>query len=120
MTTNVQHFKKLLDDEQKLLQGELKTVGTADSAHPGNWNATPDKLNIDPADDDEVADKLESFEENQVILGRLETRSHEITDALARIEAGTYGVCVVCGKEIEKERLEANPAASTCMACMNK
>lgn len=36
----------------------------------------------------------------------------EIDAALARIDNGTYGVCVVSGKPIPKERLEAIPHAS--------
>ena len=36
----------------------------------------------------------------------------EIDAALARIEDGTYGTCVVSGKPIPKERLEAIPHAS--------
>ena len=36
----------------------------------------------------------------------------EIDAALARIEDGTYGICVVSGKPIPKERLEAIPHAS--------
>lgn len=36
----------------------------------------------------------------------------EIDAALARIEAGTYGICIVSGKPIPKDRLEAIPHAS--------
>jgi RNA polymerase-binding transcription factor DksA len=38
----------------------------------------------------------------------------EVNTALKQIEKGAYGTCVVCGAEIEKERLDANPAAQTC------
>lgn len=41
----------------------------------------------------------------------------EIDDALARIDAGTYGLCVDCGKLIAPERLEAVPASATCLEC---
>ena len=36
----------------------------------------------------------------------------EIDAALTRIEDGTYGICIVSGKPIPKERLEAIPHAS--------
>ena len=36
----------------------------------------------------------------------------EIDAALARIDEGTYGICIVSGKPIPKERLEAIPHAS--------
>jgi DnaK suppressor protein len=41
----------------------------------------------------------------------------QVTAALARIEAGTYGTCVRCGAVIPFERLEAMPAAELCIAC---
>jgi RNA polymerase-binding protein DksA len=39
----------------------------------------------------------------------------QIDAALARIEAGTYGVCEVCGEPIPEERLEARPWATLCI-----
>ena len=35
----------------------------------------------------------------------------EVRAALQRIEAGTYGLCIVCGDPIEPERLQAVPTA---------
>jgi RNA polymerase-binding protein DksA len=40
-----------------------------------------------------------------------------IDRALARIEAGTYGVCTRCGGPIGEARLEARPAAELCIEC---
>ena len=37
--------------------------------------------------------------------------------ALARLAAGTYGACVVCGGGIDPERLAALPAAEACIVC---
>ncbi|MCP9484790.1 MAG: TraR/DksA C4-type zinc finger protein [Gaiellaceae bacterium MAG52_C11] len=39
----------------------------------------------------------------------------EVDEALGRIEAGTYGTCAVCGKEIPAERLEAVPWTTLCI-----
>lgn len=44
-----------------------------------------------------------------------ENRLKEIDQALARMEKGTYGICVVCGREIPVERLEAVPETAYCM-----
>lgn len=43
----------------------------------------------------------------------------QLDDALARIAAGTYGECRVCGLLIPKERLEAVPTAQTCAEYKN-
>jgi len=45
------------------------------------------------------------------------TELAEVRDALARMDAGSYGVCTRCGAEIPAGRLEAVPAASLCMTC---
>lgn len=37
--------------------------------------------------------------------------------ALARIDDGTYGICVRRGEPIGADRLEARPAAELCIAC---
>jgi len=53
------------------------------------------------------------------ILGQLSDIEIEILkaidDALERIKNGTYGVCEVCGKEIEEERLQAVPWTTLCI-----
>jgi RNA polymerase-binding transcription factor DksA len=53
----------------------------------------------------------ESLEENAGLIVR------EIDAALERIEAGTYGVCVACGRPIPEERLAAVPYAVLCVPC---
>lgn len=56
-------------------------------------------------------DVLEELDE----AGRAELA--EIQLALARLERGTYGTCVRCGRDIPPPRLAARPSATTCLAC---
>jgi DnaK suppressor protein len=44
----------------------------------------------------------------------------EIDQALERVDAGTYGLCVVCGNAILDERLALVPWAAQCMPCSAK
>jgi RNA polymerase-binding protein DksA len=48
-----------------------------------------------------------------------QARQHltDIDAALARLEAGRYGICERCGTPIGPARLAARPAAATCIAC---
>lgn len=110
---NLDTFKKKLLAEKELVEKELGTVGRRNPENAADWEPVAAVLER-PAERDEVADKLESFEENVAIVRQLESRLGEITAALKRIEDGTYGACSQCGKRIETERLEANPAATTC------
>lgn len=41
----------------------------------------------------------------------------QINAALARLDAGTYGICANCGKKIPQARLEARPFAIYDIAC---
>lgn len=111
MDTN--HYKNLLESEKENLETELKTVGRKNPENPADWEAT-EHMDIDAADEEEVADSMEEYENNKAILKQLETRLGEVNDALKKIDNGTYGKCSVCGEPIEKDRLEANPAATTC------
>jgi DnaK suppressor protein len=43
-----------------------------------------------------------------------------IENALQRVEAGTYGVCVDCDEEISQPRLKAVPWTKVCIACKEK
>lgn len=116
MSRDVTAFKKKLLAERDNLEQELATIGRRNPANPADWEAMPAERDALPSDRDEVAEKLESFEENIALLRQLEARLAEVRDALERIENGTYGWCTTCNKEIEVERLTANPAAQTCKA----
>ena len=49
---------------------------------------------------------------------RLERRIQGLLAALARIDAGTYGQCCECGDDLPEARLEGDPAAVFCAACL--
>jgi len=51
------------------------------------------------------------------LRGREQRLLKKIETALERIEAGTFGICEVCGEEIDIKRLQARPVASLCIAC---
>lgn len=44
----------------------------------------------------------------------------QVDRALARIEAGTYGVCESCGEPIGKMRVMAFPRATLCLSCKQR
>jgi DnaK suppressor protein len=48
---------------------------------------------------------------------REQAKLGQILEALKRMEAGTYGRCVVCGADIAFERLLVFPEAPNCVAC---
>ncbi len=108
-------YKKLLESEKAKLLKELASIGQKNPSNPADWEAKPTNLDSDSADENEVADTIEEFEENSAILKQLEIQLIAVESALGKIEAGTYDKCNVCGKEIPEHRLEANPASLTCL-----
>ena len=61
--------------------------------------------------------------EQELALSLMENETQlleEVVDALARIDAGTFGRCENCGQEIPKERLDAVPYARYCVRCAQK
>ncbi len=42
---------------------------------------------------------------------------YHVDEALRRIKDGSYGKCLNCGKQINKDRLDAVPHARLCIAC---
>jgi DnaK suppressor protein len=77
---------------------------------------------VSEAGDDEADASSKLFErEHELALTRNTRELLEQTEhALARIEAGTYGVCESCGKPIGKARLLAFPRATLCVECKQR
>ena len=44
----------------------------------------------------------------------------EIDAALGRLEAGGYGLCASCGRDIPEARLRATPTVQTCIECQER
>jgi RNA polymerase-binding transcription factor DksA len=73
--------------------------------------------NLDDEHDPEGA--TVGFERARVasLLDHVRSRMAELDQAAERLRAGTYGECGRCGEPIAFERLEAHPAAVTCVGC---
>lgn len=119
MTIDTNHFKGLLDSEARNLEEQLATLGRKNPDEKGDWETIRKDDSVDEADELDVADAIETYENDNAQLGQLEIQLRNVNEALSRIEEGTYGKCSVCGKEIEEDRLEASPSATTCKEHMN-
>lgn len=69
------------------------------------------------ADSEERASEREGDEVLESLGSASVAEIRMIRAALERIENGTYGICVACGEDISKERLDAVPHASRCRNC---
>lgn len=112
---NTEPYKTRLLEEKTTLETSLASVGRRNPHNPSDWEPVPGEVGME-ADQHDQAENLESYAENTAILTDLEIRYNAVLSALTRIEAGTYGVCSVGGETIEADRLNADPAATTCKA----
>jgi RNA polymerase-binding transcription factor DksA len=111
---DTKHFKKKLEEEKADLETRLSEVARKDPDSPKVWQPVAEIQDVSSADENTVADSIESLEDNSAILNTLEARYEDVKSGLDKIKHGNYGKCQVCDKEIELDRLEANPAARTC------
>jgi DnaK suppressor protein len=103
----IEHYRSLLLSE---LRRHARHVGEEQAAV------------IDAADDGakESADIAlqDVIQELASKLGEQESQMvADIDQALLRIDEGTYGICIRCGKPIDERRLEALPTARYDAAC---
>jgi len=113
---DLERHKATLSQEEAQLELELTDLGFLNVNNGVDWTAKGEE-NVETADLNVMADADEAQEINKKIVNQLEVRLKNVKGALVRIEAGTYGICTECNTIIEPARLDANPAASTCMEC---
>ena len=90
-----------LDSATATLEGE----GAGESSELSHITQHPGDVGTDVADNDREIALLEAG---------AGTRA-EVVAALQRIQDGTYGTCVDCGKPIPDARLEERPEATRCV-----
>ncbi len=112
---NTETYKAKLLEEKKLVESELATIAVRDEK-TGEWSAVgEDQGNDVPVDDNELGNRFESLDESESLVKDLSARLSDINRAIEKIANGKFGACEIDGKMIEEGRLEANPAARTCI-----
>jgi DnaK suppressor protein len=95
--------RAVLTAERERLTGELAAMGidraTFDDGFADSGQVTAERGEVD------------------ALVGSLRETLGDIDNALAKIDAGTYGICERCGRPIGEDRLEAMPAARLCIEC---
>lgn len=101
--------KRLLDEERELQTQLARLEGEARDRDAGEVQDAVDE-----------ATAAQSTEESLSESSRLSATLMQVRDALQRLQAGTYGICVVCGRPIEPGRLQAVPWSPYCLADQEK
>jgi DnaK suppressor protein len=102
----LEFFRGMLQEEMRvLLEDAGKTVS----------EMTADTTNFPDPNDRATQESDRSFELR--IRDRERKLLNKITEALERIDDGTFGTCDTCGEEISEARLKARPVTTLCIDC---
>lgn len=107
------HFAALLAAQRAEREAEARAL--ADSL--SDVRAARSDGTADDEHDPEGSTLSSDWSRISGLLGAVRARVDAIDRAIARIDAGTYGVCLRRGEPISLDRLEALPAAELCIAC---
>jgi RNA polymerase-binding transcription factor DksA len=94
-----------LDRSARVLSHERESGGEAE------------QLDQHPAD---YASNVGEVDREEASLEVIESQRARVKAALQRLEAGSYGKCVDCGRELPDERLDARPEAERCVSCQQR
>ncbi len=64
--------------------------------------------------------RMDAMQQQAMAAATQRQRDNEISriiNALRRMDEDEYGLCVQCGGDIAKQRLEIDPAATHCISC---
>jgi len=101
--TEVKKYKEILEIKRRELEGNVRNrEGIV-------IEKTPDAL-----------DEVQHAGERELAIRNLDRETNllrNVRGALARIEDGSYGVCLHCEEDINPKRLNAVPWAPYCITC---
>ena len=106
------HFRSRLEDERR------RVVDAIENIHTENPGSLAEETEEPTFQDNHLGDVATATFEREMASSLEENSTRvlaEIDAALQRIDEGSYGLCVKCGKPIGVERLEALPWATLCI-----
>jgi DnaK suppressor protein len=110
---NTEHFRTLL------LERRGRVANALHHLHEQNSTSLEEETEEETYDN-HLADSATATLNREIDYTLEENSEHvlaAIEEALSRIEEGTFGTCVRCGRAIAEERLEAIPYATRCIDC---
>lgn len=109
------HFQYLLQQKR---DEHMEIIDDMLQGSPGGYRVSEDselsRYDNHPAD---AATELFDAEHLSALRSSQEFAVREIDDALEKIKRNSYGICELCGGQIDPERLEVVPAAKNCINC---
>jgi DnaK suppressor protein len=116
VAVDVERFRELLQEERRRV---LDAIEYLHKENPGSIEDETEEMPID----NHLAETATATLDREIDYTLEENSEHvlaAIDVALERIEDGTFGKCVTCGREIAEDRLAAIPWATQCIDCKRR
>jgi DnaK suppressor protein len=91
---------------------ELDTTTSTLEAEGAGESSELSHVNQHPAD---TASELSDADRENAVIEAAGDQRAQVVEALKRLDEGTYGTCIDCGKQIPAARLEVRPEAARCV-----
>ena len=118
MSIDTERFRQALLEER---QRVVDAISYLHEENPGSLeDETEETVGLS---DNHLAETASATVDREIDYTLEENSEHvlaEIDEALARIKAGTFGICRTCGRPIAEERLLALPYTTQCIDCKRK
>ena len=106
--------KDTLNRFKKTLQTRLNTLQTSIHAPTNsllelNHQTLKDQVDVISANSQGILDRS--------LLHQYEQEISDIKKSLDKIQRGAFGICEMCGDDIDEERLQIKPHAKYCIIC---
>lgn len=114
---DLEWFKNLIHEQRAEASEEFDIISEQMLDTSGEFDADNQAYSLHTAEQG-----TDAMEREKTFLHAQRTSDYikKLDEAMARIERGTYGICVICGKLIEKQRLAAVPITQKHVDCKNK
>ena len=107
---NKDHYKKLIIEHSKTVDEDIEKL--KDSSKPVSPDNAIGRLTRMEAINDKSV--------NDANIEKLKLRKLQLKDALRRADYDDdYGLCLKCGEDIPKKRMEIFPESTMCVECLN-
>jgi len=110
--------ERVAETENKMKTHEIKKILLAKKRELSTRQISQEDIAIDK--NAEVLDEIQRNADRTLALDSLTRKwktSTLVSEAMERLEHGTYGVCVECDEQISEKRLAALPWAKYCIRC---
>lgn len=116
-TKDLDAFRKLILEQRAEASEEFDILSEQMLDTSGEFDSDNQTFSLHTAEQG-----TDAMEREKTFLHAQRTSDYikKLDEAIARIDRGTYGICVVCGKLIEKQRLQAVPITQKHVDCKNK